>query len=112
MEHGGKNDGIRFIQHNKGVQRMAEMTFREQLIASRPQEPISPELAEALNGSKCPDFQKDPIAASQWWIDAEAKQQVRRADAIIAAMATPIPKKGTPKVSPAKRLQSVPSKKK
>lgn len=79
------------------------LTFREQLIASRPVEPLSPELAEALNGRPCPDHTKDPVASSQWWIDAEAKNQVRRADALIAAMNAEIPR-SVPKKSPAARV--------
>ncbi|MCG6112902.1 MAG: hypothetical protein MEQ74_12060 [Paracoccus sp.] len=44
-----------------------------------------PDVAKALMRSEIPNWADDPIAATFWWAEAEAKLRYIRADAMIAA---------------------------
>lgn len=52
-----------------------------------PDEPHA-DLAAGLMGSDVPNWQADPVAASKWWAEAEAKLRFIKADAMLAARST------------------------
>lgn len=50
---------------------------------------LSLPLAEKLMKGSAPNWQADPIAATIWWAQAEAKLRYIRADAMLAARGQP-----------------------